>query len=309
MDCNVRNKGNSIIAFPDDYIVLDLETTGLDPRWDEIIEIGAIHYVNGKAADRFETLVRPEWSIPDFITALTGITNEMVKTAPSLDKALPSFISYVNDSVLVGHNVNFDVNFVYDSWKEKSGQDFRNDFIDTMRIARKLLKELPHHGLTDLKEHYGICTETEHRAIADCIATHELLDYLYQDVLNRYGSEDAFRNSFTANHGLDVSSIRPTGDSTFDSDNLLFGKEVVITGTLERMVRREALQLVANIGGIPKDSVTKTTNFLILGNNDYCKTIKGDKSSKQLKAEKLKLAGNDIEILSEDVFYELLGLN
>lgn len=306
-----RNKGNSIVAFPADYIVFDLETTGLDPEWDSIIEIGAIHYVNGSEMDRFQTLVKPEWEIPEFVTELTGITNEMVADAPSIDNILPSFIEYVGDSILVGHNVNFDVNFVYDNWKEQTDEDFQNDFIDTMRIARKLLNTLPHHRLKDLKKYYGIVVETEHRAIADCVATQMLFDHLHSGALETYGTDEAFQALFKKKHsrGYDVKNIVPTGEEDFDPDNLLFGKEVVITGTLERMLRKDALQLIANIGGIPKDSVTKKTNFLILGNNDYCKTIKGGKSSKQKKAEQLKVEGNDIEILSEDVFYDLLGIN
>ena len=74
------------------------------------------------------------------------------------------------------------------------------------------------------------------------------------------------------------------------------------------MPRKEAMQLVANLGGINGDSVTKKTNYLILGNNDYCKAIRDGKSNKQKKAEKLKLEGHDIEILPETVFYELLEL-
>lgn len=306
-----RNKGNSIIAFPSDYIVFDLETTGLDPSWDSIIEIGAIHYANGNEVDRFQTLVNPGWEIPEFITDLTGITNEMVSDAPYIEESLPLFIEYAGNSVLVGHNVNFDVNFVYDNWLRQTGAYFNNDFIDTMRIARKLLKTLPHHRLQDLKEYYGITVETEHRAIADCIATKILLEHLHAGVLETYGTDEAFQALFKKKHlkSYDVKNIVPKGEDEFDPDNLLFGKEVVITGTLERMLRKDALQLIANIGGIPRDSVTKKTNFLILGNNDYCKTIKGGKSSKQVKAEKLKLEGNDIEILSEDVFYDLLGIN
>lgn len=311
MSTTTRNKGNNIIDFPADYIVFDLETTGLVPEWDSIIEIGAIHYANGYELDRFQTLVKPEWGIPEFITELTGITNEMVADAPSIEDSLPSFVEYIGDKILVGHNVNFDVNFVYDNWKTQTGTDFQNDFIDTMRIARKLLNTLPHHRLKDLKKYYGITVETEHRAIADCIATQMLFEHLHSGVFETYGSDDAFRTLFKKKYsrGYDVNNIAPTGEDDFDPDNLLFGKEVVITGTLERMLRKDALQLIANIGGIPKDSVTKKTNFLILGNNDYCKTIKGDKSSKQVKAEKLKLEGNDIEILSEDVFYDLLGIN
>lgn len=80
----------------------------------------------------------------------------------------------------------------------------------------------------------------------------------------------------------------------------------VFTGTLDKMQRKEAMQLIADLGGIPGDGVTKKTNYLILGNNDYCKTIKDGKSSKQKKAEKMILEGADLQIVPEAVFYDIV---
>jgi DNA polymerase-3 subunit epsilon len=92
----------------------------------------------------------------------------------------------------------------------------------------------------------------------------------------------------------------------FNPDCPLYGKYVVFTGALQRMTRREAMQATLDIGGLCSDSVTKKTNFLVLGNNDYCKSIKGGKSNKQKKAEALQLAGLDIHVISENTFYEML---
>lgn len=86
-------------------------------------------------------------------------------------------------------------------------------------------------------------------------------------------------------------------------------KHCVFTGKLEKMIRKDAMQLVVNVGGILDNSVTKKTNYLILGNNDYCSSIKDGKSSKHKKAEKYKLEGQDIEIIDEDTFYNLFNLN
>lgn len=90
--------------------------------------------------------------------------------------------------------------------------------------------------------------------------------------------------------------------------NPLYHSVCVFTGTLEKMTRREAMQIVKDLGGECGDSVTKKTNYLVLGNNDFCKTIKGGKSNKQKKAEKLKLEGIDINVISESVFYEMAGI-
>jgi DNA polymerase-3 subunit epsilon len=93
----------------------------------------------------------------------------------------------------------------------------------------------------------------------------------------------------------------------FDEASPVYEKVFVFTGTLERMTRKEAMQLVVDRGGLCGDGVNKKTNFLVLGNNDYSSTIKDGKSSKQKKAEQLKLSGCDIEIISENVFYDMIG--
>ena len=95
-------------------------------------------------------------------------------------------------------------------------------------------------------------------------------------------------------------------NSVFDDNSSIFGKIFVFTGTLEKMSRREAMQLVLDSGGLCGDGVNMSTNYLVLGNNDYCTTIKEGKSNKQKKAERLQLSGFDIETISENVFYNML---
>lgn len=99
--------------------------------------------------------------------------------------------------------------------------------------------------------------------------------------------------------------IHPT-NTQFDKSHPLFGKVCVFTGKLEKLTRREAMQMVADVGGICADSITKLTNYLILGNFDYCASVKGGKSGKQQKAERYLLDGKDIKILSESVFYDIM---
>ena len=105
-------KGKSLIEFPNKYIAFDIETTGLDPMYDEIIEIGAIKIENGKEIETFSTLIKPEYEINDFITELTGITNEMVQNAPKINEVLTRFMDFIKDSIILGHNINFDINFI-----------------------------------------------------------------------------------------------------------------------------------------------------------------------------------------------------
>ncbi|MBO4539580.1 MAG: 3'-5' exonuclease, partial [Clostridia bacterium] len=107
-------KGKSLFDFPSDYTVIDIETTGLYTGESEIIEVSAIKCRGDEAVDTFSTLIHPQLPISSFISDLTGITNELVKDAPYAKEALEDFYSFAGKDILVGHNVNFDVNFLYD---------------------------------------------------------------------------------------------------------------------------------------------------------------------------------------------------
>ena len=99
--------------------------------------------------------------------------------------------------------------------------------------------------------------------------------------------------------------FKPSNDN-IDQDGFFYGKHVVFTGTLERMPRSSAKQMVVDLGAILDNSVVKATNILILGSTEYNTILRGEKSSKQIKAEKLKLGGQDIDIIDEYTFYDLL---
>lgn len=314
-----RNKGKSIIDFPNEYIVIDIETTGLDPSYDEIIEIAALKISNDEIISSFSSLCKPTpytssddgvttlCYVDEFITKLTGITNEMLSEAPITEIVIKDFIEFIGDSILIGHNVNFDVNFLYDSVKQYYNLDFSNNFIDTMRIARKLLPELKHHRLIDLIKHYGISSTSSHRAMPDVENTYTLFQKLKSGVMDKYETVQEFSALFLKNYkAIDIKSIKPTTES-FDDTHPLYNKMCVFTGTLEKMARKDAMQIVVNLGGMCGNSVTLNTNYLILGNLEYTSNIKGDKSNKLKKAEQLKLKGKDIEIISENVFYDLIN--
>ena len=306
-----EEKGKSLIASPDSFIVLDIETTGYLPEWDHIIEVGAIKYDHGVEIARFSSLIQPpfvdEGYIDPYITELTGITNEMLASAPAIENILPKLYDFLGNSIIIGHNVNFDINFLYDNFEEILEKPLSNDFIDTMRLSRNLHPEEKHHRLSDLCERYALDYSSAHRSIKDCELTFSCYNKLLSEINDTFDNFDSFLQSRIKHSSQGVKAKDIHSEKTeFDITHPLYGKVCVFTGTLEKMLRKEAMQLVANLGGINGDSVTKKTNYLILGNNDYCKTLKDGKSSKQKKAEKLKLEGNDIEILPETVFYELL---
>lgn len=317
-----EGKGESLLSFPNNFCVVDIETTGLDYSCD-IIEVSAIRVVNGVISETFSELIKPDdyyfddagniVYIDDFISDLTGITNEMLSKADSISSVLPRLEKFISSDILVGHNIaSFDSNFLYDAYSNVLGKTFANDFVDTMRLSRWIVPNLEHHRLVDLAHFFSINTDGMHRGLKDCEITYHCFCGLKKLVVDEYGSTDKFcsyihKRLSKSNYNVRAKDIEAE-TTDFDISNPIYGSVCVFTGTLEKMTRKEAMQIVKNLGGENGDSVTKKTNFLILGNNDFCKSIKDGKSSKQKKAEKLKSSGVDIEIISESVFYDMAGV-
>ena len=288
----------------DNYCVLDLETTGLSPNYDSIIEIGIIKVKENKIVDKYNSLINPGFLINEYITSITGITNEMLKGKPKIIDLKKEVLNFIGNDVLVGHNISFDVSFLQKGFNE----ELKNEYIDPLQFCRKLFKELSHHRLTDMSNYLEI-SRNEHRSMSDCLCTKELYDCIKEKMKNN-GLEinDIFAKKNYSSKNIDIHAIKPD-NIEIDEDNFFYNKHCVFTGKLEKMIRKDAMQLVVNVGGILDNSVTKKTNYLILGNNDYCSSIKDGKSSKHKKAEKYKLEGQDIEIIDEDTFYNLFNLN
>lgn len=303
-----ENKGRSIIDLPTEYVVIDTETTGLDFEFCDIIEVSALRYADGHCVGSYSSLVNPGYLVDSFITDLTGITNEMLEVAPEAGEVMPALRDFIGDSVLIGHNVSFDVNFMYDAFERHCGDGLRNDHIDTLRIARKVFPELAHHRLSDVATACAVSQPEAHRAEADCIVTAQCYEAMKARILAEGTLED-FQRRFNAkryNYREGLANITATTDE-IDDTNPIYGKAVVFTGALSSMGRKDALQLVANLGGIPADSVNAKTNYLVIGAAEFAKSVKDGKTTKMKKAEGLRLKGNDISIISETAFFNLIA--
>lgn len=303
-----NNKGESLYTFIDDYTVVDLETTGFSPQYDDIIEIAALRIRNGKIVNKYHQLINPKREINSFISNLTGIISLSLQSKPTLDEVIDDFLEFLGNDIIVGHNVSFDINFIYDNVKKLREKEFTNSYINTVRLSKKLHPELRHHTLYNIAEYYSFNPDDEHRALSDCEVTYLIYNYMKEEASSKYASLDEFYSLFIKkkrNYSFDLTTIIATTDN-IDTSNPLYDKVCVFTGVLEKFTRKDAAQLVVNFGGTVENTVTKKTNFLVLGNNDYCKSIKDGKSSKQKKAELYIQKGCDLIIIPEDVFYDMI---
>ncbi len=161
--------GSSDASLDGRFVVFDLETTGLSQSSERITEIGAVAVEKGEIVDRFSSFVNPEMPIPSNITALTGITNAMVKDAPAEDVAVRDFLEFAEDSVLVAHNANFDTGFIGAACM-RLGLEFSNTFIDTLALSRAMYPDLSSHKLDAVVKHLGLPEFNHHRAVDDAEA-------------------------------------------------------------------------------------------------------------------------------------------
>lgn len=158
---------------PHTYVALDLETTGLNPGKDAIIEVGAVKYRDGEPVDEFSTLVNPGRPIPADITLITGITDWDVKTAPPFDRVAGPLMRFVGQHPVVGHNIGFDLGFMH-----AQGLLTENIGLDTWELATILLPALPGYSLGALTARFGIAAPHQHRALDDAQATGRLFELL-----------------------------------------------------------------------------------------------------------------------------------
>lgn len=174
-----KKPGNRLTEYTPDYVVFDLETTGISCHHDEVIEISAVKVRNGKVVDEFTTLVNPCRPIPYQASQVNHIYDDMVRNCPTFECALKHFLEFAGNAVLVGHNINsFDMKFIRRDAEKYWGQTIGNDFIDTFLMARQKLPQLNHYRLVDLAEHYGISSDGAHRALADCRMNQKVFEFL-----------------------------------------------------------------------------------------------------------------------------------
>lgn len=227
----------------DTYVCIDLETSGLEPKKDKIIEIGAVRVDEGKITGEWESLVNPERKLEEKIVELTGIRDEQLAEAKKISEVLPELLAFLGERPLLGHSVHFDFAFL----KRAAVSEklvFERQGIDTLKIARKYLKELESRSLSALCAYYEI-PHKAHRALDDARATTALYGKLAADFYEKEAAEGE-KNLFTPrqlNHPIkrDTPITIPQKEQLY---KLLDKHKLVVDYEIESLTRSEATRKI-----------------------------------------------------------------
>ena len=179
-----NSKGQSVDTT---YCVLDLETTGFSAKTEKITEIGIMKIQNGEVIDTFSSFVNPQKHIPQRVTEVTNITDDMVKDADTIDIVFPKVLEFIKDSVLVAHNAGFDMGFLKQN-AINLNYDFNYTYIDTLSLAKDLFPEYKRYKLGRIAANLGIKVEVAHRALDDVDTTVKIFNIM-MDMLKEKGAK------------------------------------------------------------------------------------------------------------------------
>lgn len=261
------------------FIIFDIETTGLSFKHDKITEIGAVKVKNGKIVDRFSALINPEVKIPPKIVKLTGITDEMVKNKPTIDKVLPEFINFIGDNPVVAHNASFDTSFIKE-FCNKLNLSFLNPIVDTLSLSRILLPKLKRHKLNILAKHFKITLNNHHRAVDDAEATGEIFIRLLSLLKEKNISKLSEINN------LPKDNINYSKLDTYHINILV--KDYKGLKNLYKLVSHSHLETFYKRPRIPKSLLSSMREGLIIGTaceaGELYKAILNNKSSSEIES-------------------------
>ncbi len=238
-----------------EFIVFDIETTGLNSNFCGITEIGAVRIEGGEVIDRFSTFVNPGMPIPANIVALTGITDEMVADAPDTYTALTDFLEYIGDSVLVAHNAKFDMGFIARKCEE-CGLRFENDSIDSIAIAKIVLPELKSYKLNKLADYYKIPLK-HHRAVNDAECTAKILMKFFEELASR-----GMKSLYDLNSAEDRDKKMKNGKSYH---TVLYAKNMTGLVNIYKLVSMAHIDYFYKKPRMPKSKIAEHREGIIIG--------------------------------------------
>ncbi|MCM1096958.1 MAG: PolC-type DNA polymerase III [Ruminococcus flavefaciens] len=241
----------------EDFVVFDIETTGFSPVNNRIIEIGAVKVCGGKITDRFSTFLNPQTPIPFEIEKLTGIRDNMVADAPTVEEALPDFLEFCRGCVLVAHNANFDMSFIREN-AERQGLSGEFTYVDTVGIARILLPGQSKHTLDAVAKTLNISLENHHRAVDDAECT-ALIFLRFCKMLEEQGVTRLEQINALGADSVELVKKLPSYHA------IILAKNDLGRINLYRLISESHLTYFSRHPRIPKSRVMKYREGLILG--------------------------------------------
>lgn len=304
-----------------DFVAIDFETANNSRS--SICSVGLVKYQNGILVDEMYRLVKPFDDYFDpYNTYIHGITYNDVKNEPEFDIIWKDLYQHLNGRLILAHNASFDMSVLRHSLDHYSIPCPDLSYNCTRNIAKKTWPGRSSYKLTD------VCTVinyqfNHHHALEDAHAAATIylkaFEYLevdsYEELVDKLsistgelftgGYKPARMNKNRSSTDFNPSSLKPVRD-VFDETHPFYNMSIVFTGTLQSMRRKDAMQKVVNVGGHCEKGITKETNFLVIGDQDFNRFADGKRSSKLAKAETLIANGQELEIIPESDFLELL---
>ena len=281
-------KGKPLYTYPDEYTIVDIETTGFDPISNKITEISAVKYRCNRKVDEYVTFVAINERIPDRITKLTGITNEMLEGAPGLSEAIKGLIEFIGEDIIIGHNISFDLAFLGAACKDHLGIELKNNYVDVLRIANEKLPFLDSHKQVVVAKYFGIRTEGSHRALTDC----EICNSCYQKL----------KELSVALYDAPIKQVSLYISTKARLEKPFRGKKFFFIGIMSNWYINDMKTIVRELGGIIEDSVTDAIDIVIAGTAD--ENVLGSEAFK--KVLELKKEDNSIALIKDAVFVKTL---
>ena len=289
-----REKGSLIYEKLKNYTVIDLETSSKYSNSADVIELAAARVRKGIIVATYTTLIKPNEEISQRITAITGITNEMLLNAPTIQQKLGEFLSFIGKDIVLGHNIcSFDSTIIYDLCKKYGFKPFNNNMLDTLHYAHKCNIKVMNYRLPTLARYFKV-QYNAHRALNDCIANYQVYEKLkplytgiYQNPVDRKAQSAS---------NLKTCSI----NKTFSD---ISGKSIVLTGDFEIGEKDDIQNKLETLGAIIRRDVTGKTDYVIIGNLGHSQWYYGSYGRKIEKALELQKQGKSIMLIEEDEFF------
>ncbi len=282
VDDRIVVHGQRDMTFDREFVAFDLETTGLSSQTDTIIEIGAVIMKNGKEIDRFQTFVDPHRSLDKKIVELTGITDEMLNGAPSIEEVLPDFLHFCGNRVLVAHNADFDTGFVRAACKQL-GLPYQFTSADTLILAQNLMPQLGKHKLDIVANALSLPEFNHHRAADDAVICGMIMNRFFAMLVEEHGI-DSLQKINPAMEGL--RSQNRIGDR-HARHIILFAKNQTGLRNLYQLISLSNLQYFKRVPRMPKSELLRLREGLIIGSaceaGELFQAILARKSEDELK--------------------------